>query len=126
MVVAVVVIDVRPAWAEVWVEGQQVGVTPLQRQIKPGRYKIELKNAKLGYHRTVTINPVAGKKVKISDTVALPQGDAEAPAEEDNGDARRRYFQLTPFGKRVMALEVERLEGLISVARERSLAPKRS
>jgi DNA-binding PadR family transcriptional regulator len=51
---------------------------------------------------------------------------AEPPATEDNGDARRRYFQLTPFGKRVMALEVERLEGLISVARERSLAPKRS
>jgi DNA-binding PadR family transcriptional regulator len=51
---------------------------------------------------------------------------AKAPAGEDNGDARRRYFQLTPLGRRVMALEVERLEGLISVARERSLAPKRS
>ena len=51
---------------------------------------------------------------------------ASAPTEEDNGDARRRYFQLTPLGCQVMALEVGRLEGLISLARERSLAPKRS
>lgn len=51
---------------------------------------------------------------------------ADPPEAEENGDSRRRYFQLTPFGRRVMALEVERLEGLILVARERSLAPKRS
>lgn len=50
----------------------------------------------------------------------------DPPTQEDNGDARRRYFQLTPLGRRVMALEVERMEGLISVARERFLAPKRS
>lgn len=51
---------------------------------------------------------------------------SDPPEEEDSGDARRRYFQLTSLGRRVMALEIDRLEGLISVARERSLAPKRS
>jgi DNA-binding PadR family transcriptional regulator len=48
------------------------------------------------------------------------------PPSDDAGDARRRYFQLTPLGRRVMAAEVERLEGLIAVARARSLAPTRS
>jgi len=50
---------------------------------------------------------------------------ADPPPDHDRVDARRRYFQLTPLGRRVMAQEVERLEALISLARERSLAPKR-
>ena len=50
----------------------------------------------------------------------------EPPSEDGSGDARRRYFRLTTLGRRVMAREVERLEGLISLARERSLAPERS
>ena len=44
---------------------------------------------------------------------------------EENGDTRRKYFQLTPLGRQVMALEAERLAELVAVARERSLAPKR-
>jgi DNA-binding PadR family transcriptional regulator len=43
---------------------------------------------------------------------------------EGSLDARRKYFQFTPLGRRVMALEVERLEALVSLARKRSLAPK--
>ena len=50
----------------------------------------------------------------------------DPPVDEEGCDPRRRYFKLTRTGKRVMALEVERLEDLIGVARERSLAPKRS
>lgn len=50
---------------------------------------------------------------------------ADPPAGDHNGDDRRKYFQLTPLGRRVMASEVERLEGLISVARARALAPKK-
>jgi len=46
------------------------------------------------------------------------------PPEDD--DARRKYFRLTPLGKRVVSLEVVRLEGLISLAHERSLVRKRS
>ena len=51
---------------------------------------------------------------------------ADPPSGEEDGDPRRRYFRLTPLGRRVMALEVERLEGLISLARKRSLAPRPS
>jgi DNA-binding PadR family transcriptional regulator len=50
----------------------------------------------------------------------------EAADLSGSGDARRKYFRLTPLGKSVVALEVERLESLISVAYERSLAGKRS
>lgn len=48
----------------------------------------------------------------------------EARPGDDHGDARRKYFRLTTLGRRVMALEVERLEGLVSLARNRALAPK--
>jgi DNA-binding PadR family transcriptional regulator len=50
--------------------------------------------------------------------------ETEAPRVDDAGDARRRYFTLTSLGREVMAREVGRLEGLIAVARQRSLAPK--
>lgn len=38
-------------------------------------------------------------------------------------DARRQYFQLTPFGRRVFAMEARRLEALLSAAREMQLLP---
>ena len=40
------------------------------------------------------------------------------PAEEDD-DPRRRYYKLTPFGKRVLAAEVARLEDLLASVRGR-------
>lgn len=39
---------------------------------------------------------------------------------------QRQYFQLTPLGRRVFALEAQRLQGLLSAAREKKLVPKRS
>jgi DNA-binding PadR family transcriptional regulator len=48
------------------------------------------------------------------------------PVEDDSGDTRRRYFRLTSLGRAVMALEVDRLDNMVALARERSLAPKRS
>jgi DNA-binding PadR family transcriptional regulator len=35
----------------------------------------------------------------------------------DDGDARRRYYRLTPLGRRVLEAESERLAGLVEVAR---------
>lgn len=43
------------------------------------------------------------------------------PDHADSPDARRKYFRLTPLGRRVAALEAQRLHGLVSVARERKL-----
>jgi DNA-binding PadR family transcriptional regulator len=48
----------------------------------------------------------------------------EASPEDATGDSRRKYFQFTQLGRRVMALEVERLQELVSLARNRALAPK--
>jgi DNA-binding PadR family transcriptional regulator len=44
----------------------------------------------------------------------------ERPAPELD-DARRRYYRLTRLGKRVIAAESERLEGLVAILRKRRL-----
>jgi DNA-binding PadR family transcriptional regulator len=45
-------------------------------------------------------------------------------AEADSPDSRRRYFRLTPLGRQVVGLEMERLQGLVTVAREKRLFPR--
>jgi DNA-binding PadR family transcriptional regulator len=50
---------------------------------------------------------------------------AERPDPEDD-DERRRYYRLTPFGRRVAQLEIARLSDLVSLGREAGLVPKRS
>jgi len=44
---------------------------------------------------------------------------AETEARPDDHDARRRYYELTPFGRRVLAAETERLADLVDFARRR-------
>ena len=41
---------------------------------------------------------------------------ARRPAARDD-DERRRYYRLTPFGRKVVAAETERLEAMVSAAR---------
>lgn len=41
-------------------------------------------------------------------------------------DSRRKYFALTAVGRRAVAAEVERLEGLVALAQERRLYQARS
>jgi DNA-binding PadR family transcriptional regulator len=38
-------------------------------------------------------------------------------------DERRRYYRLTPLGRAVLQLEVERLDGLVRQARRKGLKP---
>ena len=45
---------------------------------------------------------------------------------EDQDDERRRYYRLTPFGRRVAELEASRLAEAVEQARVYGLAPKRS
>jgi DNA-binding PadR family transcriptional regulator len=42
---------------------------------------------------------------------------AESEKRPDDDDERRRYFALTPLGKRVLTAEVARLEAIVSRAR---------
>jgi DNA-binding PadR family transcriptional regulator len=47
-----------------------------------------------------------------------------APEETERAaDARRRYFRLTELGRKAVALEAERLEGLLRAARAAKLYP---
>lgn len=44
----------------------------------------------------------------------------------DDDDERRRYYRLTPFGRRVAQAELSRLASLVALGRGAGLAPKRS
>jgi DNA-binding PadR family transcriptional regulator len=48
----------------------------------------------------------------------LIEESEERPAPELD-DARRRYYKLTPLGRRVLELECERLEGMVRMAQEK-------
>jgi DNA-binding PadR family transcriptional regulator len=41
-------------------------------------------------------------------------------------DERRKYFELTPRGRRAAAAEAERLHALVRIARQRKLFPQRT
>jgi DNA-binding PadR family transcriptional regulator len=45
---------------------------------------------------------------------------ARAGAEEDE---RRRYYRITPFGRRALELEVSRLADVVAIARRKQLLP---
>ena len=48
----------------------------------------------------------------------------ESETRPDDDDERRRYFALTPFGKRVLNAEISRLEAIVDHARaSRALRP---
>jgi DNA-binding PadR family transcriptional regulator len=44
----------------------------------------------------------------------------------DEDDERRRYYRMTPLGRAVVRAEADRLAGLVRLARERGLAPRRT
>jgi DNA-binding PadR family transcriptional regulator len=50
---------------------------------------------------------------------------AAAVEPRTESDARRRYYRLTPFGRRVAQAETARLEGVLALARRRRLAQGR-
>ncbi|HTE47262.1 MAG TPA: helix-turn-helix transcriptional regulator [Gemmatimonadaceae bacterium] len=47
----------------------------------------------------------------------LDESGRRPPADGD--DERRRYYRLTPFGRRVLAAELERLRALVRLGEER-------
>lgn len=47
---------------------------------------------------------------------------ARKPRQQDE-DERRRYYRVTPFGRRVLSLELGRLAAIVSVARRKQLLP---
>jgi len=49
----------------------------------------------------------------------------EPPARETGHDERRRYYRLTPFGRRVAQAEAARLQSVLDLARRHKLVPGR-
>lgn len=47
-------------------------------------------------------------------------GETEGP---ESADARRRYYELTPLGRRVLRAESERLELMVELARQADVLP---
>jgi DNA-binding PadR family transcriptional regulator len=45
------------------------------------------------------------------------------PAGRDDADERRRYYQLTAFGRRVLEAETARMATLVGLARRRGVLP---
>lgn len=73
------------------------------------------------------LNPTTGalyqalKRLR-DDGLLEPAPDETAAAR----DARRKYFRLTKLGRAVVALEAERLDGLLEAARAHNLYPASS
>jgi DNA-binding PadR family transcriptional regulator len=64
-----------------------------------------------------------GTLKRLIDADLIEESDARPAPELD--DARRRYYRLTPFGRRVLAAESERLQDLVRVIRsKRALRPR--
>jgi serine/threonine-protein kinase len=71
--VALLAVDAQP-WAEVWVNGQKAGHTPLQIPVKPGACTVELKNPGLKFSKAYRIKAANKKKVKIFEQLPAPEG----------------------------------------------------
>lgn len=51
--------------------------------------------------------------------------DFDPPANAEGHEARRRYYRITAFGRRVAAAEAARLDSLLRTARRAKLLPSR-
>ena len=58
----------------------------------------------------------------LADGMIEETGERTDPASPDN--ERRRYYQLTPFGRLVAEAEAQRLARLVRLAREKRLLPE--
>lgn len=47
--------------------------------------------------------------------------DVDAPAGDDSGDERRRYYRVTANGRKMARDEAERLAGVLRVARAKNI-----
>lgn len=61
---ATLVVDSRPAGAEVYLDGRMSGRTPVSLQVNPGRHEVELRLAGYQPYR-VTLNPRPGERVQV-------------------------------------------------------------
>jgi len=86
-----------------------------------------------GLARAVEEQPDAGVRLEIGSlyrilarlTAAGVIEDFDPPANAEGHEARRRYYRITAFGRRVAAAEAARLDNLLRTARRAKLLPSR-
>jgi DNA-binding PadR family transcriptional regulator len=76
-----------------------------------------------GAHREVGPGTLYRSIAQLIDAGLIDESDRRPVAELD--DERRRYYRLTPFGRRVVVAEAHRLDDLVAAARSRKLIPER-
>ena len=84
-------------------------------------YAIKKDLASRGAHRDVGPGTLYRSIAQLIDAGLIEESDRRPSAELD--DERRRYYRVTPFGRRVVVAEAQRLDGLVSAARARRLIP---
>jgi DNA-binding PadR family transcriptional regulator len=60
-----------------------------------------------------------GSIQRMLDAALIEERRARSTPERD----RRRYYRITPFGRRVLALELARLSEVVAIARRKQLLP---
>ena len=85
-------------------------------------YGIKKDLASRGAHRDVGPGTLYRTIAQMIDAGLIDESDRRPVAELD--DERRRYYRLTPFGRRVVVAEARRLEELVRAARARKLIPQ--
>ncbi|MCA9704372.1 MAG: PEGA domain-containing protein [Myxococcales bacterium] len=102
---AVVAITSDPARVTIFIDGKEVGTTPLERELTPGEH--EAKARKPGYlDQTRTLNVVQGVRETLRFDL-LP----EAAEEEPGADARPRRRWKVPVGWTLLGVGVAGLAG---------------
>jgi DNA-binding PadR family transcriptional regulator len=61
-----------------------------------------------------------GSIQRMSDSRLLEEATSRHP---EDGSERRRYYRLTPFGRRVLEGELDRLAAVVDTARRKQLLP---
>jgi DNA-binding PadR family transcriptional regulator len=87
-----------------------------------------------GLSKAVAEQPDGGVRLEIGSLYRIlarltTAGVIEAfdpPAGAEGHEARRRYYRLTPFGRRVAEAETARLQAVLRLARRQKLVPERS
>ena len=86
-------------------------------------YGVKKDLAARGAHRDLGPGTLYRTIAQLIDAGLIDESDRRPVAELD--DERRRYYRLTPFGRRVVIAEARRLEELVRAARARKLIPNR-
>jgi DNA-binding PadR family transcriptional regulator len=71
------------------------------------------------------LDPTTGALYQVLRRLSDEDLIAAVPTPKDT-DPRRRYFSLTPQGRRAAAAEAARLDALVRMARKRRLFPQRA